>query len=167
MAAPTQQELMAQLAEAKTRIAALEAALAAKEQHEDSVDGDDEEDDQWECCSCATPEMCDGDCKTREFFSDWREEEKTKGVEHHLPVRDFKKALKSGWGLEHRIKKAEEQWGIARRQYQRALLEELDEANNSEQLIAFSDEEDFWTNEVNRLWELRDERAAAAAGAGV
>lgn len=165
MAAPTQQELMAQLAEAKTRIAALEAALAARD--EDSADGDDEEDDQWECCSCATPEMCRGDCETSEFFSDWREEEKTKGVEHHLPVRDFKKALKSGWGLEHNIKKAEEQWGIARRQYQRALLEELDEATNSEQLTAFSDEEDFWTKEVNRLYELRDERVAAAAGAGM
>lgn len=211
MAASTQHDLEAQLAEAKVRIAALEAALSAKVQpdpltqccgfsieqlaekleevYEDhfepkvkvrgiymtpptagfvwsinhavfllNKEADEVEDSEWNC-SCATPEMCRHDCETTECYNEWRTEEEAKGAEHRLPVRNFKVAIKSGWRLERNIKKAEEQWDIARRRYKNALMTHCEDPSADEHLASLSEEEDWWEKEIERLRELRDERA--------
>jgi hypothetical protein len=70
------------------------------------------EDSEWDC-SCATPEMCRGDCGTDEHFCEWAKEEKEKGVTHRLPVHDFKVAWRGGWGIPRRILEVEEHLKIA------------------------------------------------------
>lgn len=117
----------------RARVAALEAALAAKDA---ALTGQEapaaaEKDDAssasyscWDCCSCATPEMCMGDCCTSEDYKVWWQEEKDKGAVHEKPIRDFKTANRSAWGLERRLKRAEEDLRIMQKAYEEVLAED-------------------------------------------
>lgn len=112
----------------KARVAALEAALAAKDaratsEEDDHWDDGSDSDSDWDC-SCATPECCAGDCCTADDFKDWSEEEKTKGAEHKQPLRDFHAANRSAWGLERQLKRAEEDLRIMQKAYEEVLAED-------------------------------------------
>ena len=204
MSASTQNDLEAQLAEAKVRIAALEAALAAKEKRDPVTEccgysceemaeqlaetlGKSKDavleaiyrapqdlalqyfydDSEWDC-SCVTPEMCRGDCccETSEMFHAWLTEQRAKGIKHRYPVRAFNAANKGLWGIDYRIRDAEEHWAMARRRYKDALLKDSDGPDRDEKLSAFSDDVDAIEAELERLGKLRQELlAASAAGA--
>lgn len=157
----TQLDLETQLAEAKVRIAALEAALAEKEKVDPATEccgfsrkevaqeleslfercheltlaqpmraadieyrldlavealklfKGEPDDSEWDC-SCATPEMCRGECGTHDCFCEWTKEEKAKGATHTRPVHDFKVAWRGGWGLPRRIAETEQHLENAR-----------------------------------------------------
>lgn len=47
------------------------------------------EDDEWDC-SCATPEMCQGDCETSSEFRTWNHAEKAHGRTYKRPIEAFK-----------------------------------------------------------------------------
>ncbi len=145
----------------RARVAALEAALAARDGHkaEENDKWDEyENDSEWDC-SCATPEMCRGGCCTSEDFKDWNTEEKVKGVVHEQPLHDFKIANRGVWGIERRLKRAE----LDVQNMEKYYLETLENASTDSFNVSMSkDELERAKNHVAWYKEVLEKERAAS-----